>query len=184
MTNVFESMKDLFAPLVDNEDKNPLHIGEVTHFWLLLTLIEEGLGLYQLALNTTKDEQLIHALVNGKQSSKEVSERLRAFFINEGVTLPPTSEAKPKSDPDSVPLGVKYTDEELANLVSAKIAAEITVIGQGLAVCVRNDACEMFFRIQVELFKYGSSFKKMMRDRGWLKIPPYYYPPGAPTKSN
>lgn len=181
MTNIFESLKDLFTPMADNERKNPLHIGEVNHFWLLLTLIEEGIMIFQLALNTTTDDQLMHALSNGHQSAKEASQRMRTFFINEGIPLPPSSEDKPKSDPNAVPLGVKYTDEEIANLISAKVAAEITLIGQGLALCVRNDACKLLMEVQVEIFKYGSSLKKMMRERGWLKVPPYYYPPGAPT---
>ncbi|WP_040209347.1 DUF3231 family protein [Neobacillus jeddahensis] len=180
MTNMFESMKDLFVPIVDGMDKHPLHIGEVSHLWLLLTLIEEGIIVYQLGLNTTTDPDLIHALTNGEQSAKEVAKRLRNFFIKEGVPLPAASEDKPKSDPNSVPLGVKYTDRELANLVSTKIAAEITLIGQGIGVCIRNDACQMLFQIQVELFKYGSSFKNMMKKRGWIITPPFYSPPGSP----
>lgn len=183
MTNIFESLKDLFTPMADDERKNPLYIGEVTHFWLLLTLIEEGIMIFQLALNTTTDDQLMHALSNGHPSAKEVCQRLRNYFINEGIPLPPSSENKPKSNPNAVPLGVKYTDEEIANLVSAKVAAEITLIGQGLALCVRNDACKLLMEAQIEIFKYGSSLKKMMRERGWLKVPPYYYPPGAPTSN-
>ncbi|MDN3015317.1 DUF3231 family protein [Paenibacillus sp. BSR1-1] len=180
MTNIFESIKDLFAPLVDGEEKKPLHTGEVTNLWVLLTLLEEGLIVYQLGLNTTKDDQLVHAFTNGEQLSRSLIDRLRNFFIKEGIPLPPASEAKPKSNQDTIPLGVKYTDEELANLVSAKIAAEITLIGQALAMGIRNDVCQKFFEIQYEIFKYGCSFKLMMQNRGWLKIPPYYYPPGLP----
>lgn len=80
-----------------------------------------------------------------------------------------------------MPLGVKHTDEELANLVSVKVAAEITLIGQALAMAVRNDACGLLLDIQFELLKYGSSLKTLMRRSGWIKVPPYYYPPGAPT---
>ena len=183
MTNFFESMKDIFTPMDgEGQESSPLHIGEVTFFWVLLTLLEEGLAVYQLGLNTTTDSQLIHALTNGEESSKNVITDLRTFFKNEGIPLPPASEDKPKSDPNSIPLGVKHTDDELANLVSAKIAAEITLLGQALAVCIRNDACQKLFQVQVEIYKYGSSFKKMMKQRGWLKIPPYYYPPGPPNK--
>jgi len=182
MTNILESIKDLFSPLLENEEKSPLHIGEVMNFWLLLTLIQEGLDVYQLGLNTTQDDQLIHALKNGEQSSRNVIAQLQAFLKKEGVTLPPASVDKPKSDPKSIPLGVKQTDEQIANLVSAKIAAEITLIGQALAVSVRGDVCRILLHIQFEVFKYGSSFKVMMMERGWLKMPPYYYPPGAPNK--
>lgn len=182
MTNVFESMKDLFTPQAADQQQNPLHVGEVTHAWVLLTLIEEGLTVYQQSLNTTKDDELIHAFRNGQQASTDIAEQLRSFLRKEGIPLPPASEDKPLSDPDAIPLGVKHTDKELANLTSAKIAAEITLLGQALAVCVRDDICKLFFEIQYEIFKFGCSLKKLMSKRGWLKIPPYYYPPGYPEK--
>jgi hypothetical protein len=182
MTNVFESMKDLFTVDAVDKQQNPLHVGEVTHVWVLVTLIEEGLTVYQQSLNTTKDDELIHALRNSQQAATNIAENLRSFLRKEGIPLPPASEDKPLSDPDSIPLGVKHTDKELANLTSAKIAAEITLLGQALAVCIRDDIGKLFFEIQYEIFKFGSSFKKLMNQRGWLKIPPYYYPPGHPVK--
>ncbi|MFF2448080.1 DUF3231 family protein [Neobacillus sp. NPDC058068] len=180
MTNLLEAIKDYLAPLVDGEPKKPLHVGEVNNLWLLLTLLEEGLAVYQLGLNTTTDKQLIHALTNGQEESIKTIEQIRNFFIKEGVSMPPISEPKPKSNPNSVPLGVKYTDSELANLISAKLAAEITLLGQALAMSIRTDVGQTFFQIQFEMIKYGTSLKKMMQDRGWLKTPPYYYPPGGP----
>ncbi|KQL50727.1 hypothetical protein AN964_24180 [Heyndrickxia shackletonii] len=180
MTNLFESTKDFFKTLIDCEEKNPLHVGEVNSLWVLLTMLEEGISVYQIGLNTTNDDDLIHALKNGEQSSKAISNQLRTFFKKEGIPLPDTSEEKPKSDPNSIPLGVKYTDEELANLVSVKVAAQITLIGQALAMSVRSDSCELLLQIQYELLKYGSSFKTLMRRNGWIKVPPYYYTPGAP----
>jgi len=180
MTNLFESTTDYLKTLVDHEEKNPLHVGEVNCLWVLLTMIEEGIGLYQIGLNTTNDDDLIHALKNGEQQSKDTSNQLRTFLKKEGIPLPETSEEKPKSEPNSIPLGVKQTDEELANLVSVKVAAQITLIGQALATSIRNDVCELFLNIQYELLKYGSSFKTLMRRNGWIKVPPYYYPPGAP----
>ncbi|MBS4174910.1 DUF3231 family protein [Bacillus sp. FJAT-49736] len=180
MTNLFESALNHFQTLIDRENKNPLHVGEVTNLWVLLTMIEEGICIYQIGLNTTTDADLIHAFINGEQSSKDIAQQLRAFFKKEGVPLPETSEEKPKSDPNSIPLGVKHTDEELANLVSVKVAAQITLLGQTLAMAVRSDVCELLLKIQYEILKYGASFKTLMRKRGWIKVPPYYYPPGAP----
>jgi hypothetical protein len=35
-------MKDLLIPMDEGQENKPLHIGEVTYFWLLLALLEEG----------------------------------------------------------------------------------------------------------------------------------------------
>lgn len=87
MTNVFESAKDYFKTIVDNEDKIPFHIGEVTNFWILLTMIEDGIAIYQMGLNTTNDDDLIHTLKNGEQSSKVTATNLRIFFKKRRDTI-------------------------------------------------------------------------------------------------
>ncbi|MGV3465719.1 MAG: DUF3231 family protein [Heyndrickxia sp.] len=181
MTNLFESIKDFFKTFADSEDPNPLHTGEVTNIWLLLTLLEEGVITYQVGLNTTTDDALIHTFNNGIQLSEITINKLKTFMIKEGIPLPPSSEDKPKSEPNAVPLGVKFTDSELVNLVSAKVAAEIVLIGQTLAMSVRNDFALLIMQFLFELLKYGTSLKTLMRQRGWMKIPPYYYSPGAPN---
>ncbi|WP_252244958.1 hypothetical protein [Cytobacillus oceanisediminis] len=32
----------------------------------------------------------------------------------------------------------------------------------------------------LEKMKFGASLKDLMRKRSWIKVPPYYYPPGSP----
>jgi len=33
----------------------------------------------------------------------------------------------------------------------------------------------------MEHTKFGAELKTKMRERGWIKIPPQYFPPGLPT---
>lgn len=89
MTNVFESMKDLFTPQAADEQQNPLHVGEVMHAWVLLTLIEEGLTVYQQSLNTTKDVELIHALRRRTTGFYRYC-RAVTFFFKERRYIPAT----------------------------------------------------------------------------------------------
>ncbi|KHD84178.1 DUF3231 family protein [Bacillus ginsengihumi] len=178
MTNIFESLKDFISPLIDNE-KNPLHVGEVSNLWILLTMLEDGISLYQTSLNTSKDGELLHTLEKGMQLSINSINKLKTFMQHEGIPLTKPAEPKPKSNPDSIPLGVKQTDDEIANLVSVKVAAEITLIGQALAMTIRNDVGLILLGTLIELLKFGTSLKSMMIKRGWIKVPPYYYPPGG-----
>jgi hypothetical protein len=55
--NVFETLKDTFAPLMDGE-KTPLHVGEVMHLWSFLDNLEMITRIYQIAYNTTEDAEL------------------------------------------------------------------------------------------------------------------------------
>ncbi len=101
-------------------------------------------------------------------------------MIKEGIPIPSISEAKPKSDPKAVPEGVRLTDEEIANLIAVKVATSITFCAQAMSISERSDVGLLFFQIQVELMKFATPLKNLMKSRGWLKSPPRYYPPGVP----
>ncbi|WP_047152782.1 DUF3231 family protein [Aneurinibacillus tyrosinisolvens] len=183
MTSIVEAVTTVVNSLIDEEPKPPLHVGEVMNCWILLAIFQEAHTMYISGLNTTTDSELRHALEKAEIGSRQDTDRLKKFMTEEGVPLPPAPEDKPKSNPDAVPLGVKLTNDELANAVSAKIASVITICGSAMAQSVRNDIGILFFQFQVHLMKYGAVFKSLMRERGWLKVPPYYYPPGRPREN-
>ncbi|MDD9311645.1 DUF3231 family protein [Cytobacillus firmus] len=105
------------------------------------------------------------------------------FLLKEGVPLPLTNAEKPLSNPDSVPEGVKLTDDEIANLISVKIAVSITFCAQAMIKTVRSDVGLMLFTLQVHLMEIASPLKNLMKERGWLRIPPSYMPPGTPERN-
>ncbi|NHW36813.1 DUF3231 family protein [Paenibacillus aceris] len=176
MTSAINTIKSLF----DDEPKDPLHVGEVMACWIYLGGLLEAKAFVESAINTTVDMQLRKVLEEDQQIGHSQIQRLQSFMINEGVTLPPSPESKPKSDPNAIPLGVKFTDDELANLLSIKIVTLIVNAATGSAQSVRNDVALLFTQFQAEKMVFGANVKSMMRERGWIKIPPYYYPPGAP----
>lgn len=67
-------------------------------------------------------------------------------------------------------------------MISAKVAASVVFSAQAASQSIRNDVGLLFFQIQVELMKYASPLKTLMKSRGWLKESPRYHPPGAPSK--
>lgn len=180
MENVIEAAINTIKSLFDDEPKSPLHVGEVMSCWIYLGGLQEAKSFVETAINTTTDMQLKHAMEEDIQLALSQIQRLESFMLNEGITLPPSPESKPKSDPNAVPLGVKFTDDELANLLSIKIVTLIINAATASAQSVRNDVGLLFAQFQAEKMIIGANIKDMMRKRGWIKIPPYYYPPGAP----
>lgn len=181
LTSIFEAVTDLMKTLIDDEPKTPLHVGEAMTCWTYLTLLEEEKANVQIGLNTTMDIELLDALNASMNLASAQSQELRDFMLQEGVPLPPVSEIKPKSEPNSVPMGVKLTDDEIANALSIKFAANFMTCAAGAVDSVRNDVGIMFVKFQGEKLKFGASLKTLMRKRGWIKIPPYYVPNGLPT---
>ncbi|MFE8697482.1 DUF3231 family protein [Cytobacillus sp. FJAT-53684] len=182
MTTIFESLKDYFQMQLDAEPKNPLHVGEVMSCWLYLTLMDEARVFIQIGLNTTTDDDVIKMLRDSYNQCDSQSKRFKEFMRQEGIHLPPTSEDRPNSDPNGVPLGVKLTDDEIMNGLSIKTVAAATTCATAACQSIRNDVASLFMQCMLEKMKFGVSLKDLMRKRGWIKVPPYYYPPGAPTE--
>lgn len=176
----FEAFLKVLHSLFDEEPKPALHVGEVMSCWTYLTILEESVAFEQLAINSTDDTELLNIVHKTLGGASSQASRLKDFMQQEGIVLPPASEPKPVSNPNAVPLGAKMTENEIANFVSVKIASSITLCGSALAQTIRNDVALMFFEFQVEAMEYGAILKSTMRKRGWLKVPPYYLPPGLP----
>jgi hypothetical protein len=181
MPDVLEAIKNVVQSLLDEEPKSPLHVGEVMAYWLFLALCAETQVQTEAGINSTTDPELRKALHEAVEMFKSQKEQLTAFLRLEGVPLPPTSESKPISDPNSVPFGVKLTDKELANSLKKKISMAITNCANASAQIIRNDVGIMWGKFLQEHITFLITFKSQMRKRGWLNVPPPYHPAGSPN---
>ncbi|MEH7074585.1 DUF3231 family protein [Neobacillus drentensis] len=181
MPDVLEAVKNVLQSLVDDEPKSPLHVGEVMSFWSFLSDIAEELVHSEAGINSTFDPELRKAFHASVKMFKSQIERLTAFMHSEGVPLPPLNESKPVSDPNHIPLGVKLTEDELANSLGIKIYLGITVCAAAINESIRNDVGLIWLEFLQEYMTFGVTIKTLMKKRGWLKVPPYYYPPGSPS---
>lgn len=182
MGNPVEAIWNLLKTKLDNEEKSPLHVLEVGGCWTYLAILEEFIRYEEVGLNTTTDDEVKEMLVDAIKLCESQVKTLSQFMRQEGVPLPDVTSAKPQSDPNQIPLGVKLTDDEIANGVAFKMVTLLTQCGKGQADAVRNDVAIMWFRFYIDIMTFGTTLKTLMKKRGWLKVPPYYYPPGMPKQ--
>lgn len=178
MSNPFEAVWSTLKSLVDNDNKHPLHVGEVMICWTYLAAINEMLRYEEVGLNTTSDDEVKEMLKDAYNVCKSQSERLESFLLKEGIPLPETSSPKPNFTGVDVPMGAKFSDDEISNAVSLKIASAIIESALGQAQSIRTDVGMMWAEFQSEMLMFSATLKSLMRKRGWLKIPPFYYSPG------
>ncbi len=176
--NALEALLKVIHSLIDDEPKPNLHIGEAMSCWTYYAMLKEAVSLEQIGMNTTKNPELYDVIEKSCSGADSQTKRLEEFMRNEGVSLPPVSEPKPKSNPDGIPLGAKMTDDEIANIVSVKLVAAITFCATAASQSVRNDVGMMFLEFQTEAMRHSVLLKSVMKKRGWLKYPPEYVPPG------
>lgn len=179
MPNVLEAAVDVMKSLID-DDKQPIHIGEAMLCWTYIAAIGEFNNYVKIGLNTTEDEELKEALHDAIKLCGSQRDRLQKFMVKEGIQLPEMAQLKPDADSNSIPSGVKLTDDEIANALSIKVASAILECATGIAQAIRTDVGLMWAEFQQEQMIYGAPLKQLLKKRGWLKQPPFYLPPGTP----
>jgi hypothetical protein len=181
MANLLETLGSFLQNKMDNEEKAPLHVGETMNLWLFLTTVHEANIFTQVGINSTNDDELLEMLQDSSKACEKQTKQVRDFLIKAGVPLPPLTEHKPTSSPNEIPLGVKLTDDEIANGVSIKDVSIIMLCAAGITQSIRTDIGSMFLQLMLERITFDTSLKSMMIKRGWVKVPPYYTPSGSPS---
>jgi hypothetical protein len=170
---------DALKSITVQDEEQPLHVGEVMACWIYLAGLELAKVSVQAGINTTTDVELKAILEEDMKLGTSQRERLHDFMIKEGITLPPAPVELPKSDPNSIPLGVKLTDDVIANELSLKIISLIMRAASGASESVRTDVGLLFIQFQAEKYAFATRLKHLMRKRGWIMVPPFYVPPGS-----
>ncbi|MET3696564.1 uncharacterized protein DUF3231 [Bacillus oleivorans] len=179
MIKIWETIMDAIKSQSVQDEDQPLHVGEVMACWIYLAGLELAKVSVQAGLNTTTDDELKAMLEEDMKLGTSQRERLHHFMIKEGIPLPSAPEDMPISDPKGIPLGVKLTDDVIANELSLKIASLILRAAGAAAESIRTDVGLLFIQFQAEKLAYATRLKHLMRKRGWIKIPPFYVPPGS-----
>lgn len=179
MVNVWETVMDAMKSMTVQDEEQPLHVGEVMACWIYLAGLELAKVSVQAAINTTDDNELKVILEEDMKLGTSQRKRLHDFMIKEGITLPPAPEDMPISNPNSIPLGVKLTDDVIANELSLKIASLIMQAATAASESIRTDVGLLFVQFQAEKFAFATRLKHLMRKRGWIKVPPFYVPHGS-----
>lgn len=124
MSNLVESVINSIKVSIDYDAKHPLHTGEVTDCWVYYTAIKEFIRFEEAGLNTTNDDEVKEMLNDAIRVCSSQAKKLEKFMLKEGIPLPDLPSPKPKSDNKDIPLGVKVTDNEIANGVGLKVSAQ------------------------------------------------------------
>nr|WP_255639799.1 DUF3231 family protein [Aquibacillus saliphilus] len=169
---------------IDNTDepKTPLHIIEVGDCWKYVTMVEEFIRYEEIGLNTSTDDEIKEMLTDAIKVCESQVKRLSQFMREEGISLPDVTSSKPNSDSKEVPLGVKLTDNEISNGIAFKLVVCMQACAKGQGDSLRNDMGLLWLNFYSEWVTFGTTLKTLMKKRGWIKVPPYYYPPGYPNQ--
>lgn len=160
--------------LSGNPQDEPLHYGEVYGLWTFVLTGNKMIADHQMLLNHVGDEdlkKLIIATIEGGQAEvKQVSEILKA----NGIALPPAAPEPPKVDLESIPVGARFIDPDVAATASAAVAAGLVSCSTMMGQSIREDIGMMFGQFHTNGAMLGVKFLKLMKEKGWLIPPPLH----------
>lgn len=177
----FSGALKVLQNLVDGE-KEFMHVGEVMACWTYLAFVENIIAHEEIGLNTTTNPELKDILQEGLKTAKDHEKQMMDFLKSEGVSLPSAPESKPQSDPNAIPLGAKFTDDELINTININFIIAADMCAAAASQSLRADIGLMFIKFQTDKLALGFKSKDLMKKKGWLKYPPIYQPPGSPQQ--
>jgi hypothetical protein len=77
-------------------------------------------------------------------------------------------------------LGVKLTDDEIANSLIIKLVMAISSCANAVTQSIRHDVSLIWTEFLQQYLTFGVNLKTLMKKRRWFKYPPFYYAPGLP----
>lgn len=159
----------------DNSKEQPMHYGEVYNTWSHLMMAQGCVAKYQFLYNHCGDEQLRKLIQNMMENLiKPEVRQLQNLLKENGVTLPPAPQERPFAEPDRIPPGARFTDQEIATCISNDIATSLVSCSQIIGLSHRMDIARMFALHHADIMRYGAQLMQIMRQKGWLVSPPLY----------
>ncbi|HLR22462.1 MAG TPA: DUF3231 family protein [Pseudogracilibacillus sp.] len=176
--SIFKNAVDVIGSLTDNH-KDPMHVGETMACWTYYTFVSQIISHEEIGLNTTTDSKLTKLYQDAYKVTTSHKNELSELMRQEGIPLSDASATKPESNPEAIPLGAKFTDSELINTLNINFVIAADMCATAASQSLRTDISLIFLKFQTDKLSLGLKAKEIMRSKGWLKVPPAYYPPGA-----
>lgn len=158
--------------LSGNPKDEPLHYGEIYEIWQFSMAAKGCISGYRALRYHAGDpdlKKLIDKCID--QAELEVSECDRLLEKN-GIVPSPKLPVRPEAKLEDIPVGARFTDMEIAPLISADTAAGLIKCSEIMGMSIREDVGALFAKYHATKAAIGLSALRLSKEKGWLIPPP------------
>jgi len=158
--------------LSGNPKDEPMHYGEIFDAWAFSAKAKGTLSFYQALLYHTGDrdlQKLIEDLID--QAKLEIKE-LDALLTSNGIAPAPALPERPHARLEDIPAGARFSDPEIAMMISSDLAAGMVLCSQVIGKSIREDIGILFGKYHATRAAQASRALRMNKEKGWLVPPP------------
>ncbi|MFD2370471.1 DUF3231 family protein [Brevibacillus sp. GCM10020057] len=160
--------------LSGNPQNEPMHYGEVFGIWSYLSVSKGLLVGYQTFINHTGDKDLKNFLEDLIRTMKPEIEQVEKMLKVNGVAPPPAPPERPVASLESIPVGARFNDPEIAVGVATNLAAGMVACSQIIGQCIREDIATMFAQFHQAKVQATGRLLRISKEKGWLVPPPLH----------
>lgn len=160
--------------LSGNPQDEPMHYGEVFGTWTNLITNNGLIAAYQAFFNHAGDEHLKKLIQEAIEGMKAENKKLEELLKANGVALPPAPPERPVAKLEDIPVGARFTDQEISAALSMDAAAGLVACSQVMGQCIREDIAMMYGQFHMDKAQLGAKLLKLNKENGWLIPPPLH----------
>lgn len=161
--------------LSGNPKDQPMHYGEIFGLWLFLLAAKGSIAGFQTNFNHAGDADLKKLIEEAIQAAIEEVKQIEVILKANGIGLPPTPPESPDAITEEIPAGARFSDPEIAAMLSADIAKGLVACSTIMGQSIREDIAMMFGQFHIQKATLGGKALRMNKEKGWLVPPPLHY---------
>jgi hypothetical protein len=159
--------------ILDGNPKNePMHYGEIHGVWHFSYNSKGVLSGYQVFKNHAGDDDLKDILDAAIKGAKMEIKELDLLLTENGLTPPPMLPDKPPVKLEEIPIGARFTDQEIAAIVAHHTATALVTCSKIMGISIREDVGAKFAKYHTEKAAIGLRILRLSKEKGWLIPPP------------
>ncbi|WP_010499284.1 DUF3231 family protein [Paenibacillus elgii] len=158
--------------LSGNPKDEPLHYGEIFNLWQFSMKAKGCVSAYRVYQYHAGDgdlKKVLGDLIN--QAELEVSE-CDAILTHNGIAPSPVMPLKPEAKLEDIPVGARFTDQEIAPMIAADTSMGLVACSQIMGMSIREDIGTLFAKYHATKAVLGLKILRMSKEKGWLIPPP------------
>jgi hypothetical protein len=155
-----------------NQKNEPMHYGEIFGVWEFSMKAKGCISAYRAFKYHAGDDDLkgiIDDLID--QAELEASE-CDEILMHNGIVPFPALPERPEAKLEDIPIGAKFSDQEIAAAIAADSAAGLTVCSQIIGTSIREDIGALFMKYHATKAALGLRILRLSKEKGWLIPPP------------
>ena len=160
--------------LSGNTKEEPLHCGEIFDLWAASVKAKGCISVYRAYEYHAGDKDLIKLLGDIIDQVQVEAKECDQILVQNGIAPAPYLPERPAAKLEDIPIGARFTDQEITALLGADMAASLAACSQVMGKSIREDVGALFARFHLSMTALGLKALRLSKEKGWLVPPPLH----------